>query len=468
MRLTILLKIILISTFFGFGQTEQDTFKLHQFGEDFLWGTACAAYQIEGAWNEGGKGLSIWDDFTHKKGNVHNNENGDSGVDFYHRYKEDIALNKEMGFKVFRFSISWPRIFPNGTGELNPEGVAFYHAVIDECLKQDLEPWITLYHWDLPSTLEEKGGWTNREIVKWFTDYTSFCAQEYGGKVKNWMVMNEPAGFVGLGYMLGYHAPGKKGIDKFLKATHHVCLSMASAGNTLRSKVENANIGCTFSCSQVKPYKGLVKHNKAVARIDALLNRLFIEPSFGMGYPYDAFPRLKRIEKFFHDGDEELLKFDFDFIGLQNYFPVVAKNSWIPIIRAKQVSPKKRDVPMNEMGFEINPEGIYHVLKQFSEYENIKNIIVTENGVCVKDLLTDTGVHDPERIEFFQSYLKNIYKAKQEGVPVTGYFVWSLTDNFEWSEGYEPRFGLVYVNYDNMERTMKDSGKWFKRELNEE
>jgi len=370
-----------------------------------------------------------------------------------------------MGFKVFRFSISWPRIFPNGTGEINPEGVAFYHAVIDECLMQDIEPWITLYHWDLPSKLEEQGGWTNRKIVKWFTDYAAFCADEYGDKVKDWMVMNEPAGFVGLGYMLGYHAPGKKGIDKFLKATHHVCLSMTSAGKTLRSNVENANVGCTFSCSQVKPFKGLEKHEGAVARIDALLNRLFIEPSFGMGYPYDAFPQLKRIEKFFEDGDEELLKFDFDFIGLQNYFPVVAKKSWIPMIRSKQVPPKKRDVPVNEMGFEINPEGIYHILKQFSEYENIQNIIVTENGVCVKDSLMESGVHDPERIDFFRSYLKNIYKAKQEGVPVTGYFVWSLTDNFEWSEGYEPRFGLIYVDYNTMERTMKDSGKWFMEEL---
>ena len=461
-----LLLLLIFLSHVGFCQIDtSDTFTLSHFGEDFLWGTACAAYQIEGAWNEDGKGPSIWDEFTHKKGNVHNNENADVAVDFYHRYKEDITLNKQMGFKVFRFSISWPRIFPTGTGEANPEGVAFYHKVIDECIEQGVEPWITLYHWDLPLELEKRGGWTNRESVKWFTDYAEFCAKEYGGKVKNWMVMNEPAGFVGLGYMLGYHAPGKKGIDKFLKASHNVCLSMASSGQTLRTTIVNANIGCTFSCSQVKPYKGLDKHMDAVARIDALLNRMFIEPSMGMGYPYDAFPQLKRIEKFFEPGDEERLKFQFDFIGIQNYFPVVAKKSWIPIIRAKQVPPKKRDVPVNEMGFEINPEGMYHILKQFGDYESIRNIIVTENGVCVKDSLMDGGVHDRERIAFFQSYLQNVLKAKQEGVPITGYFVWSLTDNFEWSEGYEPRFGLVYVNYTTLERTMKDSGKWFKQEL---
>ncbi len=454
--------------FLGFhanAQIQADTFHLEVFGEDFLWGTACAAYQIEGAWDQDGKGPSVWDAFTHEKGTIHNNENGDQAVDFYYRYKEDIALNKEMGFDVFRFSIAWSRIFPDGKGEVNPQGVQFYHNVINECLKQGVQPWVTLYHWDLPLALEEKGGWTNREVVNWFDDYVAFCAREYGGKVKNWMVMNEPAAFVGLGYMMGYHAPGKKGIDKFLKATHHACLSMAAAGRTLRLNVENANIGSTFSCSQVKPHKGLDKHTKAVARIDAMLNRLYIEPSLGLGYPIHAFPALKRIEKFFEEGDEELLIFDFDFIGLQNYFPVVAKRSAIPIVWSKQVSPKKRDVPVNEMGFEINPEGIYHVLKQFGKYEGIENIIVTENGVCVKDSLTSTGVHDPDRIEFFQNYLANVYRAKEEGVPISGYFVWSLTDNFEWSEGFEPRFGLVYVNYKTLERTMKDSGKWFQKEL---
>lgn len=445
---------------------EQDTLRLASFGDDFLWGTACAAYQIEGAWNVDGKGISIWDEFTHAKGNVHNNENGDVAVDFYHRYKEDIQLHKEMNFRVFRFSISWSRIFPNGIGEINPEGVQFYHNVIDECLKQGVEPWITLYHWDLPQKLEEKGGWTNREIIQWFSAYTSFCAEEYGGKVKNWMVMNEPAGFVGLGYMMGYHAPGKKGINNFLKATHYTCLTMAESGRILRSKVKDANIGSTFSCSPVESYRGKSKHEKAATKLDALLNRLFLEPSLGLGYPYDGFPALKRIEKYFEEGDAEKLAFNFDFIGVQNYFRVVAKRHvWPPVVWAKQVSPEKRGVPVNEMGFEIHPEGIYKILKQFGEYEGVKEIIVTENGVCVKDSLDNGEVHDQDRINFFKSYLGNVLKAKNEGVPVNGYLVWSLTDNFEWSEGYEPRFGLVYVDYQTLKRTMKDSGKWFKKQL---
>ena len=255
------------------------------FGKDFKWGAACASYQVEGAWNIDGKGPSIWDNFSHKRRKIHNQENGDVATDFYHRYKEDIALLKDMGFGVFRFSISWSRIFPEGTGEINPKGVEFYHKVIDECVAAGIEPWITIYHWDLPQAIEEKGGWTNREIISWFTDYVSFCTKEYGSKVKNWMVMNEPAAFIGLGYMLGYHAPGKKGPYKFLKATHHACLAMADGGRMIRKNIPNANVGSTFSCSQIDPYRDDPVHGYkdlgAVKRMDALLNRLYIEPSLG-------------------------------------------------------------------------------------------------------------------------------------------------------------------------------------------
>ncbi|MFT5778878.1 MAG: beta-glucosidase [Crocinitomicaceae bacterium] len=454
------------TTIYGQESSENDTLTAALFGDDFHWGTACAAYQIEGAWNLDGKGESVWDTYAHKKGSIHNDENGDVAVDFYHRYKEDIRLHKEMNFDVFRFSISWARIFPNGVGLPNPQGVEFYHKVIDECISQGIEPWVTLYHWDLPQALEDQGGWTNREVIKWFSDYTQFCAEEYGDKVKNWLVMNEPAAFVGLGYMTGDHAPGKKGASKFLRATHYTCLAMAESGRVLRSTVANANIGSTFSCSPVTPFKNKKKNAKAVTKIDALLNRLFIEPSLGLGYPYDGFPALKKIKKYFEEGDLERLKFDFDFIGLQNYFRVVAKRTPAKlVVWCKQVDAKKRDVPVNKMGFEIYPEGIYQILKQFGEYEGIKEIIVTENGVCVKDSLENGRVHDPERIAFFQSYLGNVLKAKQEGVPVNGYFVWSLTDNFEWSEGFEPRFGLIYVDYTTLNRTLKDSGLWFKKLL---
>ncbi|MES2798930.1 MAG: GH1 family beta-glucosidase [Bacteroidota bacterium] len=436
------------------------------FGEDFLWGTSCSAYQIEGAWNEDGKGPSVWDTFTHQKGNIYQNENGDTTVDFYHRYKEDIRYLKEMNFKVFRFSIAWSRILPNGTGEINQKGIDFYHNVIDECISQGIEPWITLYHWDLPQALQDSGGWTNRKIVDWFSEYTSLCAKEYGKKVNNWMIFNEPAAFVGLGYLSGYHAPGKRSIKKFLAATHHTCLAMAESGRVIRSILPEARIGTNFSCSYVEGYKGKKSNENAVKHIDAMLNRMFIEPSLGMGYPVNDLALLKGIDKFILPGDKEKLEFHFDFIGLQNYFRVVVKrNILVPFVWANQVKPAKRNVPMNEMGLEIYPEGIYKILKQFAEYKQIEHLMITENGVCIKDVVEDGQVHDEERITFFRSYLENVLKAKSEGVPVEAYFVWSLTDNFEWSEGYKPRFGLVYVDYKTQQRIMKDSGKWFQAML---
>ncbi len=444
---------------------ERFPFSAAEFGKDFKWGAACAAYQVEGAWNQDGKGPSIWDTFTHKKGNVHNFENADKTVDFYHNYREDIALAADLNLKVFRFSISWSRIFPEGVGEPNELGIEFYHSVIQACHDNNLEPWVTVYHWDLPQALEDKGGWLNRDIVSWFTDYAGFCAQTFPS-VKNWMVMNEPAAFIGLGYMLGYHAPGKKGAMKFLKATHHCCLAMAESARAIRKELPEAQIGCTFSCSSVEPLREKAKDERACKRIDALVNRLYIEPSMGMGYPYDGFPALKKIEKFFEEGDEERLVFDFDFIGLQNYFRVVGKHSLFPpVVWAKQVEAKDRDVPMNEMGFEVYPEGMYTILKQFGEYDKIKKIIVTENGVCYKDTLEVTRVRDTERIKFFQDYLSSVLRAKNEGVPIEGYFIWSLTDNFEWSEGYGPRFGVIYVDYETQERYIKDSGFWFKELL---
>ena len=445
--------------------TAEDRALIEAFGKDFLWGTSCSAYQIEGAWNEGGKSESVWDVFAQRRGKIYQNENANTAVDFYHRYKEDIRLHKELNFKVFRFSIAWSRILPYGTGQVNQEGIDFYHKVIDECIAQGVEPWITLYHWDIPKLLEDKGGWTNRAVVEWFTEYTRVLAREYGSKVKNWMVFNEPAAFTSLGYLVGYHAPGKRGISKFMRAAHHTCLAMAESGRTIRAEVPNARIGTNFSCSYVESFEGLKKHDKAAQRMDAMLNRMFIEPSLGMGYPTADFPGLKRIEKYMLPGDAEKLKFHFDFIGLQNYFRVVVKRSIIPLVWGNQVKAEKRGVPVNEMGFEIYPEGIYQVLKQFDAYPGVDHLIITENGVCVEDNVQEGKVHDSARIDFFRAYLTQVLRAKNEGVPVEGYFVWSLTDNFEWSEGYRPRFGLIHVDYTTQKRTIKDSGFWFQELL---
>jgi beta-glucosidase len=433
------------------------------FPSDFRWGGAGSAFQSEGAFQEDGKGLSIWDIFTDKKGKVRDGSNAKVSAGFYHHYREDIRLAKDMNFDSLRLSLSWPRIIPDGTGHTNQKGLDFYHKVIDECLALNIEPWITLYHWDLPQSLEDRGGWTNRDIVGWFTDYVDTCTRTYGDKVKNWIVMNEPMSFTGLGYFLGYHAPGRKGLRNFLPAAHHAALCQAEGGRIVRSNVPDAYIGTALSCAHVRSVNKKEINVRAASRMDALFNRFFIEPLLGMGYPSDTLGVLKRIEKYFHPGDAEKLMFDFDFIGLQYYYRLVSKFSLIPpLIFANEVPASRRNVTTNAMGFEVFPKGLYKVLKKFKEYKGIRDIIITETGICLDDRMEDGQVNDQTRIEYFKELLRYTQKAIQKGIPVKGFFIWSLTDNFEWSEGYTPRFGLVYINYSNLKRTMKDSGSWFR------
>jgi beta-glucosidase len=441
--------------------------KPYQFGQDFKWGVATSAFQSEGAFLEGGKGLSIWDTFTAKKGIVRDGSNAEKSAEFYHHYRDDIGLTNNMGFNSLRLSLSWPRIFPEGSGHVNQEGLDFYHKVIDECLAINIDPWITLYHWDLPQALENRGGWTNREIIGWFTDYADTCTRVFGDKVKKWIVMNEPMSFTGLGYFLGYHAPGRKGLRNFLPAAHHAALCQAEGGRIVRVNVPNAYVGTALSCAHIKPVNHKEINIKAASRMDALFNRFFIEPLLGMGYPTDTLGILKKIEKYTKPGDMEKLTFDFDFIGLQYYYRMVSKFSLIPpAIFANEVPASERNVMTNSMGFEIFPKGLYKVLKKFNDYEGIRDIIITESGVCHDDQIKDGRINDQNRIDYFRELLAYTFKAQQKGIPVKGFFVWSLTDNFEWREGYKPRFGLVYIDYTNLRRTVKDSGLWFKDFLN--
>lgn len=444
----------------NFDNTQFDLLS-HDFGEDFVWGVSTAAYQIEGAHDRNGKGISIWDVFTSKKGNIYQNQNGRIACDFYNHFKEDILLMKKMNIPNFRFSLSWSRILPNGTGPINIEGIAFYNKVIDFCLKCDIEPWVTLYHWDLPQALEEKGGWTNRAILEWFEAYVEICALHFGDRVKHWMVLNEPMVFTGAGYFLGVHAPGRKGLKNFLPAVHHAVLCQAMGGRILREFVPDANIGTTFSCSQITPNSKSKKDIKAAEKADALLNRLFIEPSLGMGYP-DSLKVLRRIAPYIQPDDMEKCVFDFDFIGIQNYTREIVKHScFIPYLGAKLVKATKREVKTTLMDWEVYPPSIYEMISKFGKYSGVKEIVITENGAAFEDHIYNEEVHDPDRIAYLQSYLQQVYKAKKEGMKVAGYFVWTFLDNFEWAEGYYPRFGLVHVDFTNQKRRIKSSGKWY-------
>lgn len=433
--------------------------KKSDFSEGFTWGVATAAYQTEGAWNVDGKGLSIWDTFTNSK--KFKKGNGNDATEFYHHYKKDILKVKEMNLDSFRFSISWSRIFPEGVGEVNIEGVAFYHRIIDMCLEHEITPWVTLYHWDLPQKLEDKGGWSNRSILDWFSYYVDFCTKEYGGKVSNWIILNEPMSFIGLGYFTGEHAPGKKGMKNFLPAAHHAVLCQAIGGRIVRENVTDAYIGTTFSCSYVQPKNYFLRNIRAAKRIDALLNRFFIEPLLGLGYPYDEFIGLGKIKKYFKPGDEKLMQFDFDFIGVQYYFKVVAKYSLFPpILFAKQVPAINRKVNTNTMGMEIYHKGLYKMLKKFNKYKTIGTLYVTEAGVCLDDIIVDGEIIDTKRIKYIKKTLLQVDKAIKKGINIQGVFFWTLVDNFEWAEGFKPRFGLVYNNFVTQKRTLKKSAYW--------
>ncbi len=433
-----------------------------QFGQDFLWGVSTAAFQIEGAHDADGKGSSIWDVFTAQKGKIKNGHHAITACDFYNSYQDDINLINELNIPNFRFSISWTRIMPTGTHPVNQAGIDYYNKIIDSLLEQGIEPWVTLYHWDLPHELEVKGGWTNRESVTWFSEYVDVCAQYFGDRVKNWMVINEPSVFTGAGYFLGIHAPGKKGITNYLKAMHHVTLSTVAGAKILRNKVIGANIGTTFSCTYIEPFSQNAKDIEAAKRVDTLLNRTFIEPILGLGYPQKDLPVLKKLDNYIKEDDLNNLAFEFDFIGLQCYTREVVKSSLIiPYIGAELISAEKRNVIATEMGWEVYPPALYHVLKKFNDY-NIKKIIITENGAAFPDKVSNGKVYDIKRTHYIQDHLEQILKAKEDGLNVEGYFVWSLTDNFEWAEGYNARFGLIHVDFDTQKRTIKHSGLWFR------
>jgi beta-glucosidase len=432
------------------------------FGHDFYWGVSTAAYQIEGAHNADGKGNSIWDEFTQKRKKILSGHHGETACDFYYRYPEDIRLMNHMNIPNYRFSIAWSRIFPMGTGAINQPGIDFYNRLIDDCLANEIQPWVTLYHWDLPAALEKKGGWTNREIINWFSSYVEFCVKRFGDRVQRWMILNEPMVFTGAGYFLGVHAPGKKGLNNFLSSVHHAALCQAEGGRIVKNIHPESKVGTTFSYSHIEPLREIEKDITAVKKTDALLNRLFIEPLLGMGYPVQDLKILQGLERFYKDGDTAKLAFNMDFAGLQNYTRELVRHSpFMPFIKAKIIKADKRNVERTQMDWEVHPPAIYHALMRWSQYKNLKEIIVTENGAAFEDHCEAGEVNDQKRMIYIKDHISQVLLAKQDGTPVNGYFIWTFMDNFEWAEGYNPKFGLVHVNFETQERIVKASGKWY-------
>ncbi len=435
---------------------------------DFLWGAATSAYQIEGAHNADGKSDSIWDTFTRRRGKIRNRETGNIACDHYNRMPDDVALMKKLGLQAYRFSLSWPRIFPHDSGAINSRGMDFYDRLVDHLLEAGIRPFITLYHWDLPQYLEDKGGWTNRETVSRFADYTSACARALGDRVKDFIVFNEPMIFLSLGYLLGIHAPGRRGFKNFFSSSHHVLLAQAEGAAALRGAVRDAQIGTTISATAVYPATASPLDARAAERFDTFYNTFYLEPVLTGKYPTEHFPVLKKFERYIRPGDMEKIRYDFDFWGLNTYTRKQVRYSrFIPYIRWRELKnpPGSKETAMR---WEIYPEGIYDLLKKYAGYEGIKKLYITENGAAFHDQLVAGRVVDPYRIDYLRDYTAQVIRARAEGVPVAGYFAWSLFDNFEWAEGYHARFGLIYVDYLTQRRYIKDSGYWYRDQIKQQ
>ncbi|MBV6467506.1 MAG: Beta-glucosidase A [Anaerolineales bacterium] len=437
------------------------------FPKNFTWGVATSAYQIEGAWNEDGRGVSIWDTFSHTKGRIVNDENGDVAADHYHRWKDDFALMSELGVKAYRFSTAWPRILPAGTGAVNKKGLDFYDRIVDEALKRKIEPYVCLFHWDLPQALQDQGGWPKREITEHFAEYARVVAGRLGDRVKVWLTHNEPWVAAFIGYFLGDHAPGKKDIGAAVKALHHLLLSHGLAAEAIRAEAKQpVKVGLTLNLNPVHSATDSKKDKEAAKRVDMFMNRIVLDPLLkGTSPIQEAAIANLLVGKVIHDGDLAKIR-QLDLLGVNYYSRTVMKHSnKIPVVNVEQVYPEGNEYSGM---WEIYPEGMYETLKLVWDYKPTCELMVTENGVPVPDGVDFDGrVRDERRIRYLRNHLAQVHRAIEDGIPVKGYFHWSLMDNFEWSLGYGPRFGLVYVDWKTQKRIVKDSGRWFAKAIAE-
>lgn len=433
-----------------------------RFPAGFLWGTASSSYQIEGAWNQDDKGESIWDRFCHTPGKIKNRDTGDLACDFYHRYAEDIALMAEMGLNAARISLSWPRIIPEGRGKVNQRGIDFYNRVIDELLRRGLEPFVTLYHWDLPQTLEDGGGWPNRELAEYFRDYSEIAARNFGDRVKHWIVFNEPWVFTVLGYLLGIHAPGRREPTEALKAMHVVNLAQGMAVRVLRELARPEAIGTAFSMQPCYPKRDTSDDRAAAERFGRFLNFWFLEPVMNGRYP-EIFLSGNNDELLgIEPGDMEIAKAPLDFIGINLYTRMfVAHDPDEPNLGVRHASAEE-GAELTDFKWEVYPPALSRMILDVTREFGRPPIYITENGCSYGEGPAPDGkVHDQRRISFLQRYIAEAGRAIEQGADLRGYFQWTFTDNFEWAEGFSQRFGAVYCDFKTEKRIVKDSGHWY-------
>jgi beta-galactosidase len=444
------------------------------FPADFVWGTATASYQIEGAVAEDGRGPSIWDTFAHTPGAISDGSNGDVADDHYHRYAEDIALLASLGMNAYRFSIAWPRIQPTGTGPANQAGLDFYRRIAETCHEHGITPYATLYHWDLPQPLEDEGGWLNLDTAAAFRDYAALTHDALGDVIEHWITLNEPWCSAFLGYGNGVHAPGKQLGSEALKAAHHLLLGHGLAVNAMRESRHASTLGVTFNLYSVHAASDSEVDREAARRVDGLGNRLFLDAALLGRYPDDVLLDAG-VTEWFNEraADLEVIAAPIDFLGINYYSRHTAAGPEDGVFSDPSVpsaSPGSENVrmvdtgaPKTLMGWEIHPDGLVDVVRMVHERAPELPVFITENGAAYADEVgADGQVDDEDRRHYFELHTAACADAVAEGLPLKGYFAWSLMDNFEWAFGYSRRFGIVYVDYETQARTVKKSGLWFR------
>lgn len=431
------------------------------FPSDFCWGTATAAFQIEGAHSEDGKGESIWDRFTRLPGKIADGKNGEVACDHYHRYREDLRLMKEIGLNSYRFSVAWPRIFPEGRGQVNQKGVDFYKALLEGLKEHGIRPMLTLYHWDLPQHLQSRGGWANSETTESFVEYAVTLFRELGDLVDFWITFNEPWCISFLGYQTGVHAPGEQDDKSALIAAHNLLLAHGETVKAFRAEGLKSQIGITLNLSPVHPLTASEADRNAALLVDSYHNRWFLDPVFRGEYPAELFSIFCD-----HFGDFTkgrggiaVAAQPIDFLGI-NYYTrqVIANNPKNRFLQAEYIAPEG---DYTEMGWEVYPQGIYEILERVDKDYGPLPLYITENGAAFPDKLEGDRVHDSRRIDYLEKHIKMLHHALEKGIPLKGYYIWTLMDNFEWGYGFTKRFGILYTDYENnLRRVWKDSARW--------
>lgn len=438
--------------------------------KDFVFGAATSSYQIEGSTHADGRGLSIWDEFSAKKGKITGGHTGEVACDHYRRYPQDIQLMKDLNLDAYRFSISWPRIIPDGQGKINEAGLDFYKKLVDELLEKGIRPFATLFHWDLPSALyKSKGGFRSRELPHIFADYVEVVVKNLGDRAKDWITLNEPFEHAALGHFIGSHAPGHHSLGDFLKVMHHQLMGHGAAMQRIRHYAPDANAGITLSLTPIRPATDSAKDQWAAKLGNELVSFITLDPLYKKTYPELLQKQLRWFWPKVEAGDLELIGEKTDFVGINHYnceyssyrWYVPFLKSWISGTSVAESESERNGKRYTSMGWEVYPPGMAEVLRWLREDYGNPPVFITENGAAFDDKVEDGRVKDPKRIEYFTDYFQEVVNAKMAGSDMRGYFAWSLLDNFEWAAGYSKTFGLIHVDYKTQKRIIKDSGHWY-------